>query len=180
MTHAPTSPSPTKARAAAASWWRLAARLVALVLVLVLAAPMPDAKKRAPEPVLGEDARLRVRLLEPLVVDEPPSFWRAGAGLWVKTVEDSGKRMFEITHVIAGRSADAAGLKVGERLDSIGGRSTEKMDFAEAIDRLYGPAGSDVDVAVVRSGKSSPVKLKRGVKWSAGKSEPLPLPFAAQ
>ncbi len=43
MTHAPTSPSPTKARAAAASWWRLAARLVALVLVLVLAAPMPDA-----------------------------------------------------------------------------------------------------------------------------------------
>ncbi|UPT72983.1 MAG: PDZ domain-containing protein [Elusimicrobiota bacterium] len=146
---------------------------------LVAAAPLPDAKRRAPEPVLDADARLRVRLLEPLVVDEAPSFWRGGPGLWVKTVEDSGRRMFEITHAIPGRSGDAAGLKPGERLDSIGGRSTEKMDFAEAIDRLYGAPGSDVDVSVVR-GKSVPLKLKRGVKWSGGKAEPLPLAYLSR
>ena len=146
---------------------------------LVAAAPLPDAKRRAPEPVLDADARLRVRLLEPLVIDEPPSYWRSGPGLWVKTVEDSGRRLFEITHAIAGRSADAAGLKVGERLDAIGGRSTEKMDFAEAIDRLYGAPGSDVEVSVVR-GKSVPLLLKRGVKWTAGKSAPLPLAYNAQ
>lgn len=147
---------------------------------LVAAAPLPDAKRRSPEPLLDADARLRVKILEPLVIDEPPSYWRAGPGLWVKTVEDSGKRLFEVTHAIAGRSAEAAGLKIGDRLDSIGGRSTEKMDFAEAIDRLYGAPGSDVEVTVAHGGKSDSVKLKRGVKWAAGKSAPLPLPYSAQ
>ncbi len=145
---------------------------------LVAAAPLPDAKRRAAEPVLDADARLRVRLLDPLVIDEPPSFWRAGPGLWVKTVEDSGKRLFEITHSIAGRSAESAGLKVGDRLDAIGGRSTEKMDFAEAIDRLYGAPGTEVEVSVIR-GKSQSIKLKRGLRWSAGKSEPLPPAYNA-
>ena len=146
---------------------------------LVAAAPLPDAKRRAAEPVLDTDARLRIRLLDPLIVDEPPSFWRAGPGLWVKTVEDSGRRLFEVTNALAGRSAETAGLKVGDRLDAIGGRSTEKMDFAEAIDRLYGAPGSDVEVSVIR-GKSQTIKLKRGLRWSAGKSEPLPPVYNAQ
>lgn len=146
---------------------------------LVAAAPLPDAKRRGNEPVLDTDARLRVRLLEPLVVDEPPVFWRTGPGLWVKTVENNGKRQFEITHAIAGRSADNAGLKVGERFDSIGGKATEKMDFAEAIDRLYGAPGSEVVVNVVRQ-KSEPIKLKRGLRWASGKSAPIPLAYNAQ
>jgi len=146
---------------------------------LIAAAPLPDAKRRAPEPVLDADARLRVRLLDPLVVDEPPAFWRSGPGLWLKTVEDGGRRLFEITHAIVGRSADNAGLKVGDRLDAIGGRSTEKMDFAEAIDRLYGAPGTDAEVSVIR-GKSQTLKLKRGLRWAAGKSLPLPPAYNAQ
>ncbi|SOR30627.1 protein of unknown function; putative exported or membrane protein [Methylorubrum extorquens] len=50
MTHATTSPSPKEARTAAASWWRLAARLVALLLILVLAVPMADAHAHEPGP----------------------------------------------------------------------------------------------------------------------------------
>lgn len=146
---------------------------------LVAAAPLPDAKRRGPDPVLDVDARLRVRLLEPLVIDEPPSFWRAGPGIWVKTAETDGRRFYEITHSISGRSAESAGLKVGDRLDAIGGRSTEKMDFAEAIDRLYGKPGSDVEVSVVR-GKSQTLKLKRGLRWTGGKSDPLPLAYNVQ
>lgn len=146
---------------------------------LVAAAPLPDAKRRAPEPILDADARLRVRLLDPLVLDEPPSFWRAGPGLWVKTVEDGGRRLFEITHAISGRSAESAGLKVGDRLDAIGGKPSDKLDFAEAVDRLYGAPGSDVEVSVLR-GKSRPMKLTRGLRWSGGKSAPLPLVYNAQ
>lgn len=146
---------------------------------LVAAAPLPDAKRRDLEPVLDADARLRVRLLDPLVVDEPPSYWRSGPGLWVKTVEEGGRRLFEITHAIVGRSAETAGLKVGDRLDAIGGQTTVKMDFAEAIDRLYGAPGSDVEVSVLR-GKSQTFKLKRGVRWSGGKSAALPSPYNAQ
>lgn len=146
---------------------------------VVAASPLPDAKRRAPAPVLDADARLRVQLLEPLVINEPPSYWRAGPGLWLKTVEDGGHRYFEITHAVSGRSAEAAGLKVGDRLDGIGGRSTEKMDFAEAIGRLYGEPGSEVAVSVLR-GKSETLKLPRGLRWSSGKSAPLPLPYGAR
>ncbi len=146
---------------------------------LVAAAPLPDAKRRGTEPVLDTDARLRVRLLDPLVIDEPPVYWRTGPGLWVKTVENNGKRLFEITHAIAGRSADNAGLKIGERFDAIGGKATEKMDFAEAIDRLYGAPGTEVEVSVMRQ-KSTPIKLKRGLRWASGKSSPLPLAYNAQ
>ena len=79
-----------------------------------------------------------------------------------------------------GRSGSAAGLKVGDRLDAIGGRATEKMDFSEAVSRLYGAPGSDVELSVVRGGKSEAFKLKRGLRWHAGKSEPLPLAYNAQ
>lgn len=146
---------------------------------LVAAAPLPDAKRRALEPVLDADARLRVKLLDPLVIDEPPSYWRAGPGLWVKTVEDGGRRLFEVTHSISGRSAESAGLKVGDRLDAIGGKPTEKMDFAEAVDRLYGKPETEVEVSVLR-GKSQPLKLRRGVRWAGGKSAPMPLAYNAQ
>lgn len=146
---------------------------------LVAAAPLPDAKRRALEPVLDADARLRVKLLEPLVIDEPPSYWRAGPGLWVKTVEDGGRRLFEVTHSIAGRSAEAAGLKIGDRLDAIGGKPAEKMDFAEAVDRLYGKPETEVEVSVLR-GKSQSLKLKRGMRWTGGKSAPMPLAYNAQ
>jgi membrane-associated protease RseP (regulator of RpoE activity) len=146
---------------------------------LVAAAPLPDAKRRAPEPVLDADARLRVKLLDPLVIDEPPSYWRAGPGLWVKTVEEGGRRLFEVTHSIAARSAESAGLKVGDRLDGIGGKPTEKMDFAEAVDRLYGAPGSDVEVSVLR-GKSQILKLRRGARWIGGKATTMPLAYNAQ
>lgn len=146
---------------------------------LVAAAPLPDAKRRAPEPILDADARLRVRLLEPLVIDEPPSFWRAGPGLWVRTVEEGGRRLFEVTHAVSGRSAGNAGLKPGDRLDAIGGKAADKMDFAEAIDRLYGAPGSEIEVSVLR-GKSERLKLARGLRWNGGKSAPLPPAYSAQ
>ena len=113
------------------------------------------------------------------IFDPASEMWRAGPGLWVKTVEDGGRRLFEVTHAVAGRSAESAGLKVGDRLDAIGGKPSEKMDFAEAVDRLYGAPGSDVEVSVLR-GKSQSHKLKRGLRWAAGKSTPLPPAYNAQ
>ena len=53
------------------------------------------------------------------------------------------------------------------------------MDFAEAVDLLYGAPGTDVDVSVLR-GKSTTLKLKRGQRWTGGKSAPLPLAYNAQ
>ena len=144
---------------------------------VVSAAPLPEGRAKG-APVLGPEAKLRVRLLEPLTLEEPPAYWRAGPGLWIKTIEGgSGTRLYEITHVVAGRSAEAAGLKPGERLDAIGGRSTDKLDFADALDRLYGAPGSELELSVVRGAKSETLRLKRGLRWTGASSAPLPLPY---
>jgi hypothetical protein len=152
---------------------------------LVASVPLPSAdgkKKRGKEQFLDEDARLRVRLLEPVVLAEVPSWWRAGPGLWLKTAADaSGRRRFQITHVVAGRSAASLGLKVGDMLDAVGGRSAERMDFEEALDALYGAPGSTVKISVVRGAGSVVLELTRGVKADPkGGEVPLPLPFTAR
>jgi hypothetical protein len=151
---------------------------------VVVAAPLPEAdgkKRRGKDLLLDENARLRVRLMEPATMSETPSWWRAGVGLWLKTADSEGHRRFQVTHVVTGRAAAAAGLKVGDVLDGIGGRSSEKLDFEDALDALYGAPGSTVKVSVVRPGGAQSLDLVRGAKVdSKGLSTPLPLPFEAR
>lgn len=144
---------------------------------LVTAAPLPEASGTVPWPdLLGPDDRLRVRLLEPVVLLEAPAYWRAGPGLWIKTAEHAGKRLFEVSHVTPGRSAEAAGLRVGDLLDAVDGRSSAKLDFAEALDRLYGAPGTKVSVSVSAAGKTRKVDMTRGVRVDGKASSALPLP----
>jgi hypothetical protein len=149
---------------------------------IVVAAPLPAARGAGKDLLLDASARLRVRLLDAVTLSESPSWWRAGPGLWLKTATDaSGRRRFQVTHAVAGRSAAAAGLKVGDLLDSVAGRSSERLDFEEALDALYGPPGSTVKLSVVRPGGSTALALTRGVSIDAkGASAPLPLPFEAR
>lgn len=152
---------------------------------LAVAAPLPPAegkKRRGKDLLLDEDARLRVRLIDPVDLAEAPSWWRAGPGLWLKTVADaSGRRRFQITHIVSGRSAASLGLKINDVLDGVGGRSSERMDFEEALDALYGAPGSPIKVSVVRADGSHVLELTRGVKTDAkGVETPLPLPFTAR
>ncbi|MBI3288035.1 MAG: PDZ domain-containing protein, partial [Elusimicrobia bacterium] len=147
---------------------------------VIAPAPLPKAKRREAGLILDADARLHVSLLEPLTLDEPPSFWRAGPGFWIKSAEAGGRRVFEISHLVPERSAAASGLKIGDHLAAIGGRSCDAMDFAEAIDRLYGAPGSDVSVTVLRAGSNHTLSLKRGARASAGRSTALPLPYEAR
>ncbi|MBI3564915.1 MAG: PDZ domain-containing protein, partial [Elusimicrobia bacterium] len=148
---------------------------------LFVAAPLPpaDGKKPRGKPLLlDEDARVRVRALDPVTVSEPPSWWRAGPGVWLKTAADAGgRRRFQVTHVVAGRSAEAAGLKVGDLLDAVGGKSSERMDFEDALDALYGPPGTTVKVSVAGAAGSRTLELTRGVRTDGKTATPLPLPF---
>jgi membrane-associated protease RseP (regulator of RpoE activity) len=148
---------------------------------IAVAEPLPAAekKKKGKDLLLDENARLRVRFIDPVTIAEPPSWWRAGPGLWLKTASDPfGRRRFQVTHVVAGRSAAAAGLKVGDILDAVGGRSSESMDFEQALDALYGAPGTTVKVSVVHGGVGKTLELARGVKYDAkGAAAPLPLPF---
>lgn len=144
---------------------------------LVVAQPLERGPKPKALPLLTPEARLRAELLETVVLTEAPAFYRAGPGLWLRTKETPEGRRYEISHVIAGRSAEKAGLKVGQLVSSVGGRSASKLEFADALDALYGPAGTEVKVSIDENGKTSTLTLKRGVLYKDGAEAPVPAPY---
>ena len=61
--------------------------------------------------------------------------------------------------------AARAGLMPGDRITKIGGKSTEKFSLEDAVKRLRGVAGTDVEITVLRpsNNKEIEVKLTRAV-----------------
>jgi hypothetical protein len=136
-------------------------------------------KKRRGARILEPNVHLRLELTAPVAVMEPPQFYTAGAGLWIKTKDTETGRVFEVTHVIAGRSAEKMGLHVGDMLTVIGGRSTTRMEFGEALSALYGAPGSRFKVTALKPGAGKPAtfEFKRGVFYKDGMETSVPLPF---
>jgi carboxyl-terminal processing protease len=64
-----------------------------------------------------------------------------------------------VISVIPGGPADKAGLQDTDILEAIDGKSTREMSLAELRNLFAGPAGSNVTVAVVRSGRAEPEKI---------------------
>lgn len=143
---------------------------------LVLSNPLATDDKR--KLLVEPSTRFRAELLQPLVLNEPSRFFLAGPGLWIKTKEEpGGARSFEVSHVIAARSAERAGVRRGATVAAINGRSAAKLDFAGALAELYGAPGTTVKVSLKdEGGKTSTVELLRGVIYADGKASPLPPP----
>lgn len=138
---------------------------------------LPDPKRKL---LAGATARFKAELLEAVVLREPPSFFQAGPGLWVKTKETASGRVFDISQITALRAASRAGLKPGQTLASIAGKSTEKLDYPEAIAALYGKPGSKVKVEVLLQIGAKPVSIElvRGVVYADdGAASPTPSPY---
>lgn len=150
---------------------------------LVAAAPVspPGAKPVNPAKVdiLDREGRLRVELTDPITISEPAKFYQAGPGLWLKTRETPKGRRFEVSHVIAGRAAEKAGLKVGQTVTAVAGKSTALLEFDTALGSLYGEPGSTVKVSVIKKdgGNAEIVELKRGVTFKDAEAIALPLPY---
>ena len=95
----------------------------------------------------------------------------------MKSKETAEGRVFEVSHVIAGRQAEKAGVKVGQVVTSVNGKSVGHLEFEDALANLYGAPGSTVKLTLAASPKLQTVELKRGVAVQADKEEALPLPY---
>ncbi len=60
---------------------------------------------------------------------------------------------------IEGTPASKMGLRAGDIIHRIEGEETESMSVDEAIDKLKGPKGTQVNIEIVRRGLSEPLKL---------------------
>lgn len=70
-----------------------------------------------------------------------------GLGVELKTASDG----LLVVHVIAGSPAERAGIRAGDHLVGVGGRSIGGMNVDEAAQLLQGPEGSLVTLAILRA-----------------------------
>jgi len=78
------------------------------------------------------------------------------AGMWI----NRGPEGFEVVDVVAGGPADAAGLRVGDRITAIGGTPAAQLSLPVVRERLRTePVGTTIKLAVTRNGKPRNMKL---------------------
>jgi carboxyl-terminal processing protease len=78
-------------------------------------------------------------------------------GLGIEVGMRDGK--ITVIRVIDGNPASEVDMQPGDRIAQIGSESTVTMTLNEAVDRLRGPAGTDVIVYVMREGLPKPKRL---------------------
>ncbi len=60
---------------------------------------------------------------------------------------------------IEGGPAARLGIQAGDIIDTIGGESTESITLDEAVSKLKGPKGTEVDITVLRGGVDEPLAM---------------------
>ncbi len=61
---------------------------------------------------------------------------------------------------LKGSPAETAGLKTGDEITEVDGKTIVGMTFAEVLSTIKGPAGSQVNLTIIREGVKDPLVLK--------------------
>jgi len=80
-----------------------------------------------------------------------------GLGIELKVAEGT----LQLVKVITGSPAERAGLKAGDRITAVDGRSTTEMNTDQAADLLQGVEGSVVEVTILNSAGTRRVAVRR-------------------
>lgn len=81
----------------------------------------------------------------------------AGVGMEI----DIKNNVLTVIAPLKGTPAEAAGIKAGDQVIAIDGKSTEGMPTDVAVSKIRGPEGTVVDLLLVRGGKQVDVKVTR-------------------
>jgi carboxyl-terminal processing protease len=84
-----------------------------------------------------------------------------GTGSTIVSYDRNGRRETYVIATYPGSASDKAGLKFGDRITAVNGRSVEAMSSLEIRDMIRGPRNTSVKVTVDRSGDRLTVDLKR-------------------
>jgi carboxyl-terminal processing protease len=120
---------------------------------------LPDAPKMsraAIRGVLGTLDDKNTGLIEPeisKIINEDSSGSFEGIGATVRINEDGN---LEIVRPFSGQPADKAGVKAGDIVSAVDGRSVEGFSVYEAVAIIRGPAGTPVKLTIVRGGEPKP------------------------
>lgn len=80
-----------------------------------------------------------------------------GIGSYVQTDEETGYP--KLTGVFEGSPAKAAGLRDGDIIVEVNGENVHEDTLTEAVNKIKGPEGTDVELTVMREGESSYIHI---------------------
>jgi carboxyl-terminal processing protease len=81
-----------------------------------------------------------------------------GVGMEV-TLDPKTKQLTVLTPLV-GSPAYLAGIRAGDRILKVDGRSTQGMSLMDSIELLHGPPGTSVTLAVLHEGQQRPVEIE--------------------
>lgn len=81
----------------------------------------------------------------------------AGVGMEI----DIKNSVLTVIAPLKGTPAEKAGIKAGDQIMTIDGKSTDGVAVDEAVSEIRGPVGTTVDLSIVRDGKPLDVKIVR-------------------
>jgi carboxyl-terminal processing protease len=82
------------------------------------------------------------------------------SGIGIQVTIDSQTRRLTVTSPLPGTPADKAGVRAGDTIMEINGKSTEKMTVDDAVKILKGKEGEEVTIGVLHQGNSQVEQLK--------------------
>lgn len=83
----------------------------------------------------------------------------AGVGMEID-VKDG---ILTVVAPLKGTPAEAAGIKAGDQIATIDGKSTDGLSVEKAVSQIRGPAGTTVEFTIIRAGKPLNIKVTRDV-----------------
>ncbi len=89
-----------------------------------------------------------------LMIETKGSF--TGVGIEITTRE----RAITVVSPIEGTPAYRAGIKAGDKIIRINGEATNEMTLSDAVKRIRGPKGTEVELTVSREGSEKPLVFK--------------------
>jgi carboxyl-terminal processing protease len=144
-------------------FWKAWNALNANYVITHASSTLPSAKDR----LYGAISGLANAYGDPYTVFFPPkeakTFAESISGSFAGVGMEIGVKDSVLTVIapLKGTPAEAAGIKAGDQIVAIDGKSTEGLSTDAAVSLIRGPAGSTVDFTIVRAKKPMEIKVTR-------------------
>ena len=144
-------------------FWKAWNALDANYVITHASSTLPSTKDR----LFGAISGLASSYGDPYTVFFPPTEAKAfadnisGSFAGVGMEIDVKDNILTVIAPLKGTPAAAAGIKAGDKIAAIDGKSTDGLSTEKAVSEIRGPIGTTVDFTIIRDGKSLDIKIVR-------------------
>jgi len=146
-----------------ASFWKAWNALSTKYVITHASSTLPTTKER----LYGAISGLTSSYGDPYTVFFPPAEAKAfadnisGSFAGVGMEIDVKDKILTVIAPLKGTPAEAAGIKAGDLIAAIDGKSTEGLSTEKAVSQIRGPIGTTVNFTMIRDGKALDIKVVR-------------------